>query len=70
MIAFTEYRHYSALHDAEMSRVSMTDGRGAEYFMLIPAGDGKESREARTAAVEALEQAIAMKLEPGEVRTR
>ena len=38
--------------------------------MLIPAGDGKEYREARKAAVEALEQAIAMKLEPGEVRTR
>lgn len=46
----------------------MADERCREFFMIIPVESGRAYREARLAAIEAIETAIAIGCEPGEVR--
>lgn len=64
---YHEFRSYSPVHDAEMIRISVFDARGAEYFILIPAADGRRYRERRDEALEDIDTAIAQKCEPGQV---
>lgn len=55
----------------EVVRVSMPHPEtGQEYFMTIRETDGAAYRAARDRAIEAIEAAIKMKLEAGEVRYR
>lgn len=51
-----------------MVRISMSNERGGEYFVMIPADDGKSYRAQRETALIMIEQAIQAGLEPGEVR--
>lgn len=69
MPAFSEYRFYSPTVDAEVVRISMSDAQGGEYFMIIKAADGRRYRERRDEVIELIQQAIAQKLQPGEVRS-
>jgi hypothetical protein len=63
---YSEFRCYSPLHDCEISRVSMTNDRGQEFFIEVP-GDGKAYREAKRQALEDLAAAIETGHEPGRV---
>lgn len=70
MSAYTEFRHYSPLHDAVLVRVSMADEAGAEFFALIEDGAGKSYRQRRERALEAIGAAMSQGLAPGQVRYR
>jgi hypothetical protein len=50
-----------------MIRVSMVNDRFGEYFMFIPADEGRKYRERRDEALETLQGAISAGLDPGEV---
>ena len=50
-----------------MIRVSMVNDRFGEYFMFIPADEGRKYRERRDEALETLQGAINAGLDPGEV---
>lgn len=50
-----------------MIRLSMVDDRNGEFFMFIPAEDGRRYRERRDEALETIQTAINAKLDPGEV---
>lgn len=67
MTGYHEFRQYSPLHDCEMIRLSVFDDRGAEYWMLLPAGFPRKYRERREHALELIDYAIKKKLEPGQV---
>ena len=64
---FSEFQYYSLLHDREMIRISMVNDRFGEFFMLIPAYEGKRYRERRDEALETIQSAIGAGLDPGEV---
>lgn len=64
---YSEFRFYSPLHDCEMCRVSMSDDRGAEFFAMVPSAEGKGWRATREKTLDAIEDAIAARKEPGEV---
>jgi hypothetical protein len=66
--AYSEFRMYSPTYDAVMSRISMTDDSGGEFFMLVPATSGKSYRKAKTEALEMIQEAMAQGCQPGEVR--
>ena len=65
---FVEHIAYSPIEDKNISRISVANDRGHEYFMLIPCEGGKAYREARLTALECLVEAIQMGLPPGQVR--
>lgn len=50
-----------------MIRLSMVDERNGEFFLFIPALDGKAYRERREKALETIQTAIEAGLDPGEV---
>lgn len=58
---------YSPTTDSDLTRVSVADDRGAEFFAFIEAGLGKSYRERKEAAVAAIVQYIEDGGEPGEV---
>ena len=64
----SEYRYWSPVHGAEVSRVSMFNASGHEFWMELPCEDGRAYRAALRDAAEAIDQAINEGLEPGEVR--
>ena len=68
MNGYREFRFFSAELDSQAARLSMTDGRGREYFAIVPAARGKAWRLRKEAALDALDEAIARGGEPGEVR--
>lgn len=69
MTTYSEFRFYSPLLDSEAARLSMANERGQEYFSVIPAEvSGKAYRAARDEALDLIEHAIMVGLEPGEVR--
>jgi hypothetical protein len=47
--AYSEFRSYSPIYDSEISRISLGDGRGGEWFIVIPiptaSRDYRDSRE-------------------------
>ena len=67
MSTYQEFKSYSPFYDAVMARISMTDERGSEYFVLIPTKSGKAYRAAKAEALEMIGEAMAQDLEPGEV---
>ena len=67
MSAFSEFRFFSLVHDREMVRISTVNDRNVEFFMFIPAQDGRKYRERRDEALETLQGAINAGLDPGEV---
>lgn len=62
---YSEFRHWSVLYDKEMVRVSMA--HKGEYFVMVPADEGRRYRERRDRALEMIQAAITAGLEPGEV---
>lgn len=70
MSGYSEWRFWSPTLGCQASRISMFDEHGAEYFMILPRDDTKAYHEARLTAVEAIATAMAMKLDPGEVRVQ
>ncbi len=68
MAAWSEYRRYDVMRDCEVARLSMTDGRGGEYWREIAVGRAAAYREAREQALDAIEDAMARGDGPGEVR--
>lgn len=68
MSVYTEYRFWSPMLGTDAARLSMGDGKGGEFFMVIPCEGGKAYRASRAAALEAISTAISLGLDPGEVR--
>ncbi len=73
MSTYQEFLAYSPFYDAVMARISMTDERGSEYFVLIPAKSGKAYRTVKAEALEMIIEAMAPRedgtsLPPGEVQ--
>jgi hypothetical protein len=66
---YSEYRTYSPIKDCLISRISMADERGGEFWMEID-GDGKTYREARDRALADIQEAIERGLLPGKVETQ
>jgi hypothetical protein len=63
-----EYRFWSVILGCNACRLSMPAPGGLEYFMIIPRPtSGREWRDARRAAVEALTAAADANLDPGEI---
>lgn len=69
---YQQLRSYSPLHDCDVVRVSMTDERNQELFMLVPdRGERRRPwRVLRAAALDAIGEALAEGLDPGEVRVQ
>ena len=67
MSGFQEMRFWSPTLGCDAARLSMTDERGSEYFMIVPREAGARWREKRAEAVEVIERAIHDGVEPGEV---
>ena len=67
-LRITEYRSWSPVLGCDTVRVSMFNGRGHEYFMLLPEESGRAWREKRIEAAETINLAIRQGLPPGEVR--
>lgn len=65
-----EFAYWSPTHGAEVTRFSLADDLGQEYFAFVPSTEGSTARRLRDKAADALEQAIERGLEPGEVRWR
>lgn len=63
---YSEFRCYSPLKDCLVSRVSMADSHGMEFWTEVM-GEGKAYREAKAQALEDLAEAIEMGLQPGKV---
>lgn len=68
MSGYSAYRFWSPLLGADAVRFSMVGERNAEYFAIVPGGEGRVYRENRDRALDAIEDAIARGDEPGEVR--
>lgn len=66
-MAYSEFRFWSPILDADAVRLSMSGTKGGEFFVIIRADDGKKYRERRDRALGLIQQAIDEGLEPGEV---
>jgi hypothetical protein len=64
----SEFSYWSPTHGAEVTRLSMADDRGQEFYAFVPAIEGSPSRRVRERATDALQQAIERGLKPGEIR--
>ena len=65
---FLEYEYYSALHDAEVVRISANNKQGSEFYAIVPLRMiGRKLHERKLRAREAIVAAIADGSEPGEV---
>lgn len=68
---FHEYVHWSVILGCNAVRLSVFNGQGAEFFMLLERDgkiNGKGWRDRRRDALDAIEEAIEIGCEPGEVR--
>jgi hypothetical protein len=65
---YSEFRYYCGIQDRDMARISMSGVRGGEYYMIVPDDGGKRYREARDAALDAIEAAIRAGCHPGKVK--
>lgn len=63
---YSQFGCYSPMRDCIVTRISMADDHGMEFWMEIE-GEGKAYREAKALALEDLMAAIEMGLEPGKV---
>ena len=60
---------FSAVYNTNVTRISLIDDRGDEYWTLIPTCSGKRYRDTRDRVLDALQDAIERGDEPGEVTT-
>ena len=67
IVYFSEYTYYSLVHDCEVSRISVPDENGREFFAIV-ALEGKGYRERRSEAIQKCLEAMRAGCEPGEVR--
>lgn len=67
MIHYHEYQYWCVYRDANVSRVSIVDSHGKEFFQIVTR-DGKGYKERREAAIDACLGAIEAGCDPGEVR--
>jgi predicted RNase H-like HicB family nuclease len=67
-MTYSEFRFYSPLLDSDAARVSMTNSRNEEFFMIVPYASAVSFRAKRDEALEAIEEAITLGLDAGEVR--
>ena len=67
MSVYSAHEFWSPLLGMRAVRLSMADARGGEYWRIIPRLDGKRYRTDRDAALDAIEEAMARRREPGEV---
>lgn len=63
---YSEFRCFSPVEGELVSRVSMADGKGGEFWTFVK-GDGKAYRDAKREALIDLAEAIDSGLEPGRV---
>lgn len=69
MSTYQALRSYSPVHDCDVVRVSMGNEHGHELWMLIVDNEGaRRFRAKRTAALDAIMEAIDLGCDPGEVR--
>ena len=61
---------WSPMFGGECARVSIVDEHGGEYYALLPFTEGRAFNTLRARALEALSEAVASGLEPGEIRWR
>lgn len=67
--SYQSIKTYSPIHDGYVHRVSMGNEHGHELFMLVVDDSGPALlRARRTAAVDAISEALDMGCDPGEVR--
>lgn len=65
---FVEHRSWSVVAGCRVARVSMADDRGGEHYAILDAEmRGKDYRERRARALEAIEASIADGNDPGQV---
>lgn len=62
-----EFRFWSVVLGCHAVRLSMFDHAGQEYFMVIPFPEGRTYRQKRAEALELIEEAMRLGLDPGEV---
>lgn len=67
MSGYSEFKFWSAMLGCDASRISMCNDRFGEFYMIIPDEGGRKYKEARDHALEAIESAISLGLDPGEV---
>lgn len=65
-----EFSYWSPSHGAEVTRFSLADSLGQEFYAFVPSTEGATARRLREKAASKLEEAIEHGLEPGEVRWR
>lgn len=66
-IRLREYRFWSPILGVEALRISYYNDRGHEYFVIVPAENGKGLREMRQRAAERFYDAVQSGQNPGEV---
>jgi len=64
---YSQFRFWSPIMNEDAVRLSMCNDRQQEYFSIVAWDKGRRWRDRRAAYLEAVETAIDMKLEPGEV---
>jgi hypothetical protein len=67
VVAYREFRFWSPMLGANAARISVPDERNAEHFAIIVANSGKELREARSRALDAIMAHIEAGYAAGEV---
>jgi len=55
---YSEFRYYCPVEDCEMARLSISDEKGGEYYMIVKDEGGKKYREARDLALDSIELAM------------
>lgn len=66
-MVYNEHTRYSAIHDCEVTRLSLCDDRGGEFFCLIPRdGRAKKWRAVRDKVLEDLQSEIQAGSQPGQ----
>lgn len=65
-----EFDFWSPTLGADACRISMAGENGGEFFAIVRRSEGRQWRETRKRAIEALGEAVMAGWEPGEVRWR
>ena len=67
---YSEFTTWSPVFGCDVSRVSMVNEHGEEYFCLLPVSEGRAFVELKKRAVDVLTEAIEAGMEAGEYRWR
>jgi hypothetical protein len=68
--SLSSFAFWSPTHGAEVTRFSMADDLGQEFYAFTPSTEGSVARRLREKAASKLEEAIGRGCEPGEIRWR